>query len=1182
DPRYRLFVSVTGTDEPSRSTIDVYKRQGAAQVDVEHVVCEAAARFSERIEFHGFTVPEAVEWARTESGHRATELKFEYARLCRDAAQSWWAKLRSRARAKAHLACGSEREEATGQDDAKIDLLALQEEPCWQHDVDTILDEKEMKKAQTFLKRKITSKRQEYLEQDRKSSGMKDDVIKQEPKANKEFCKIVQELAQKNSEMPPPSSAISELLERSALLELRLRSWGLWTAYQLNHLKKDENYVTEGHHDVEFIAAPLKKVDRIVEKLALLNPASSPANKCPLKDAARGAIACKSIGLMLVVLQVVQREVQQNILLLLQVKDRWSHGKSAYGWSDVVLILAFPDGLGANVPFELQITHSKLFNTLFSRGMIDFQGGTLGENVAQSALISAYLPQADSDNEDGVLTVSTQRVSPLKVMALVGVMAVVGIMAGVAGDKILRSKASFRDTQPSKIPPGYVRMTVTATQLSFQHIFLSPEEEAALERRTLFQAKKDHNEKALLEYGLSCGLSSGRLLILSVGSSSTQAYDASGLSFSVHAGTKVCSREALLELEQKLRAEGQDYECVLLINSIGFAVKPEITQLVDLKDLEESPELPGVPALRASLERALPKAEKKVLSRHKGIKGYQCAQLINDFSVALAEGALAEHAADVIVDWGGASFKVFLKGRRIGSERMDANELLCSSGELDKKRLQELIQQIETKVNKLLEQEPLPTDCKVLIAQTGRARELHYRNLQASESQGSNERSWLQLVAKEKAAKQLRASSHEVAKAHSNVTKASNATVAPASACRNAVAGEACYNAVLWHKWIGVVENPGGYPKGVWRGSNRATIQQWLHDTKQAECPKPCFDEAYPVPEKKAKGSPSIYCFSVARAGPEIDTMYMQRQSGTGIFACDGHAVYSNTNTTIDGIRTIPIGNTDSGLSVDHTAANSQVFMRTWMTLLNNNDWWHYDFVAKVDPDAVLFPERMRGHLSWHVGQPVFFLNCAKWHPMMYGALEVFSKQALGRYLAQHGKCESGLHENCHANDGSVFKLQASIQKNHWVHVLVMKAGVCRGPLRAFVQSSSQDGEQVVPNLTTEDRRRILHAADDLLADDVNPTPTAVGIRMGAPAVDPESLRAVLRWRQNFGKSTRLGFRAQEFRQSEDDFASYAPAWSDPLGKPLHWARWSLRVFTLVSVLTPFLVTPSEGTFTPT
>ena len=85
DPRYRLCVSVAGKD--GRSIIDVYKRQGTAQVDVEYVVCEAAARFSERIEFHGFTIPQAAEWARTQSAHRATELKFEYARLCRDAAQ---------------------------------------------------------------------------------------------------------------------------------------------------------------------------------------------------------------------------------------------------------------------------------------------------------------------------------------------------------------------------------------------------------------------------------------------------------------------------------------------------------------------------------------------------------------------------------------------------------------------------------------------------------------------------------------------------------------------------------------------------------------------------------------------------------------------------------------------------------------------------------------------------------------------------------------------------------------------------------------------------------------------------------------------------------------------------------------------------------------------------------------
>ena len=27
---------------------------------------------------------------------------------------------------------------------------------------------------------------------------------------------------------------------------------------------------------------------------------------------------------------------------------------------------------------------------------------------------------------------------------------------------------------------------------------------------------------------------------------------------------------------------------------------------------------------------------------------------------------------------------------------------------------------------------------------------------------------------------------------------------------------------------------------------------------------------------------------------------------------------------------------------------------RTWMTLLNNNEWWHYDFVAKAGTKLVI------------------------------------------------------------------------------------------------------------------------------------------------------------------------------------------------------------------------------------
>lgn len=72
------------------------------------------------------------------------------------------------------------------------------------------------------------------------------------------------------------------------------------------------------------------------------------------------------------------------------------------------------------------------------------------------------------------------------------------------------------------------------------------------------------------------------------------------------------------------------------------------------------------------------------------------------------------------------------------------------------------------------------------------------------------------------------------------------------------------------------------------------------------------------------------------------------------------------------------IPSTASGVSVDGTAANSQVFLktghvgcgsksvvlvlfwcrsgeafpaasaRTWMAILNSNRWYHYDFIAKV------------------------------------------------------------------------------------------------------------------------------------------------------------------------------------------------------------------------------------------
>ncbi|CAL1134281.1 unnamed protein product [Cladocopium goreaui] len=228
--------------------------------------------------------------------------------------------------------------------------------------------------------------------------------------------------------------------------------------------------------------------------------------------------------------------------------------------------------------------------------------------------------------------------------------------------------------------------------------------------------------------------------------------------------------------------------------------------------------------------------------------------------------------------------------------------------------------------------------------------------------------------------------------------------------CSNAVPGDPCYGAVLWHKWIGLIEQPYAYDGNLTRESDRHNIQSWLHEKGRSGCPRPCKESiAYPIPKVAHPGGPQIYCFSVARTGPEMDSMFMQRQTGTGIFACNGYDVYSDHEIDIDGYKTKLIPSTAAGVSVDRTAANSQVFMKTWMYILGSHWWYKYDFLAKVDPDAILFPERLRGHVAAHVGQNVFFLNCAVHAPAMYGAVEVFAKSALGAYQAAHGRCEQSL-----------------------------------------------------------------------------------------------------------------------------------------------------------------------------
>merc|ERR1712217_660395 len=126
--------------------------------------------------------------------------------------------------------------------------------------------------------------------------------------------------------------------------------------------------------------------------------------------------------------------------------------------------------------------------------------------------------------------------------------------------------------------------------------------------------------------------------------------------------------------------------------------------------------------------------------------------------------------------------------------------------------------------------------------------------------------------------------------------------------------------------------------------------------------------------------------------------------------------VFANKNdtlgTTKDNItvKAILIPKISVGVSQDGTWGNAKLFMAVWDKVIAGNRFRNYDFTLKVDPDAVLIPWKIRQHMSGHVGQNAYVVNCNKFpsspnFPMMFGAVEIFSSLAMDAYAAGSWRC---------------------------------------------------------------------------------------------------------------------------------------------------------------------------------
>lgn len=230
-------------------------------------------------------------------------------------------------------------------------------------------------------------------------------------------------------------------------------------------------------------------------------------------------------------------------------------------------------------------------------------------------------------------------------------------------------------------------------------------------------------------------------------------------------------------------------------------------------------------------------------------------------------------------------------------------------------------------------------------------------------------------------------------------------------ACHTAQPGERCHKNVVWAMLGGIYSHPDWYP-GLRPESRFEDFQALLHKLGRSHCPMPCQAPFW--------GDPSLFCFSISRVdGYEPGIMREQLERSAGIFGCDEFAVLSNTYFRLgEGARgivdTVKFPSARVGVSKDHTAANTQLFIGAWNKVQQATHWIAHDWTVKVDPDAVMVPDRLRYHLQPFTGGSSYVRNCNAYpesgdFPMMYGSMEAISKLGMIRYFKQWQTCEHSL-----------------------------------------------------------------------------------------------------------------------------------------------------------------------------
>jgi len=203
-------------------------------------------------------------------------------------------------------------------------------------------------------------------------------------------------------------------------------------------------------------------------------------------------------------------------------------------------------------------------------------------------------------------------------------------------------------------------------------------------------------------------------------------------------------------------------------------------------------------------------------------------------------------------------------------------------------------------------------------------------------------------------------------------------------------------------------------------------------DTPEAPTPRPRGPREPTLqlrPAASAGPFPSLFCFCVMRAtGYEPALVQAQFEKGIGIFACNEHVILTDASKhplpehKVLDIQNGPqaaTGDTSNPGVTTTSFLNTKIFLEAWDKVIEDGRLFRHNWVVKADPDAIFFPERLRGLLGQHSArdlreQPrLYFPNCARTFGQggnkakLFGSLEVFSVTAVKAYADDVAKCKA-------------------------------------------------------------------------------------------------------------------------------------------------------------------------------